>query len=302
MRKNGGYDAFGSLMPGRNYNAGSYRNLFQGQEHDDEIFGSAGSSYAYKYRMHDPRIGRFWSIDPLAAKYPHNSPYAFSENRVIDGVELEGLEWQRMVGYMKSWTGYDDNQAGNQAYERQFAKTQLKLANESFQKAKYDLLVRPIVEEPRLAMMAAPLAIILAPEMAAAASTVVELGVPMQLLDGGSEAASQLIFNGGDLNKVDRMDVAATFLPGLWEVGVQSTMDWSGEGFGSVFTGEKSIGETLLEGTVGAAFHKTGEELLRGAPNDQLRNKTFEFKWDLFKTGVQEQGKKALQDDAQENK
>jgi len=28
----------------------------------------------------------------LAAKYPWNSPYAFSENRVIDGVELEGLE------------------------------------------------------------------------------------------------------------------------------------------------------------------------------------------------------------------
>lgn len=25
--------------------------------------------------------------------YPHNSPYAFSENRVIDGVELEGLEY-----------------------------------------------------------------------------------------------------------------------------------------------------------------------------------------------------------------
>ena len=25
-------------------------------------------------------------------KYPHNSPYAFSENRVIDGIELEGGE------------------------------------------------------------------------------------------------------------------------------------------------------------------------------------------------------------------
>jgi hypothetical protein len=32
-------------------------------------------------------------LDPLASSYPHNSPYAFSENRVIDGVELEGLEW-----------------------------------------------------------------------------------------------------------------------------------------------------------------------------------------------------------------
>ena len=46
----------------------------------------------YKYRMHDPRIGRFFAVDPLAPKYPHNSVYAFSENVVIDHVELEGLE------------------------------------------------------------------------------------------------------------------------------------------------------------------------------------------------------------------
>lgn len=42
--------------------------------------------------MHDPRVGRFLSIDPLASRFPHNSPYAFSENRVIDMVELEGGE------------------------------------------------------------------------------------------------------------------------------------------------------------------------------------------------------------------
>ena len=46
----------------------------------------------YTFRMHDARIGRFLSIDPLAQKYPWNSPYAFSENRVVDAVELEGLE------------------------------------------------------------------------------------------------------------------------------------------------------------------------------------------------------------------
>ncbi|MBQ4822929.1 M15 family metallopeptidase, partial [Aquimarina sp. MMG016] len=51
-------------------------------------------SINYKYRMHDPRVGRFFAVDPLAPDYPHNSPYAFSENRVIDGVELEGLEWR----------------------------------------------------------------------------------------------------------------------------------------------------------------------------------------------------------------
>jgi RHS repeat-associated protein len=68
-----------------------YRYGFQGQEH--EITGSE-SHYSYEYRFNDVRIGRFLSIDPLAAKYAYNSPYAFSENRVIDGYELEGLEWQ----------------------------------------------------------------------------------------------------------------------------------------------------------------------------------------------------------------
>ena len=52
-----------------------------------------GNSVNFKFRMHDPRVGRFLSLDPLAPKYPHNSPYVFAENRVIDGVELEGLEY-----------------------------------------------------------------------------------------------------------------------------------------------------------------------------------------------------------------
>ncbi|CAM4039034.1 hypothetical protein FLJU110815_13620 [Flavobacterium jumunjinense] len=43
--------------------------------------------------MHDPRVGRFFAVDLLASEYAYNSPYAFSENRLIDGVELEGLEY-----------------------------------------------------------------------------------------------------------------------------------------------------------------------------------------------------------------
>lgn len=69
----------------------SYRFGFQGQERDDEVKGQ-GNSINYKYRMHDPRLGRFLSLDPLFKTYPHNSPYAFSENRVIDMIELEGAE------------------------------------------------------------------------------------------------------------------------------------------------------------------------------------------------------------------
>ncbi|NJM80123.1 MAG: hypothetical protein HC854_11855 [Flavobacterium sp.] len=50
--------------------------------------------------MHDPRVGRFFAVDPLFAEYPHNSPYAFSENRLIDGTELEGLEWKNVIHYI----------------------------------------------------------------------------------------------------------------------------------------------------------------------------------------------------------
>jgi RHS repeat-associated protein len=87
-----GYEPFGSLLPGRNYSSDSYRFGFQGQEKDDEMHGATGTSYAFTYRMHDARVGRFWSIDPLKAEYPWNSPYSFSENKVIQFIELEGLE------------------------------------------------------------------------------------------------------------------------------------------------------------------------------------------------------------------
>ena len=68
-----------------------YRYGFQGQEKDDELKGD-GNSVNFEFRMHDPRIGRFFAVDPLTTNYPWNSPYAFSENQVIHLIELEGLE------------------------------------------------------------------------------------------------------------------------------------------------------------------------------------------------------------------
>ena len=79
------------LVPNRHSSSNTYRYGFQNQEMDNEIKGE-GNSLNYTFRMHDPRIGRFFAVDPLFRKYPHNSTYAFSENRVLDGVELEGLE------------------------------------------------------------------------------------------------------------------------------------------------------------------------------------------------------------------
>src|ERR1044072_1860270 len=62
---------------------------FQGQEHQDELDLGWDS---FKWRNHQPDIGRFFNVDPLSEKYYYNSPYAFSENKVTNHIELEGLE------------------------------------------------------------------------------------------------------------------------------------------------------------------------------------------------------------------
>ena len=62
---------------------------FQGQEHIDDLGLNRDS---FKWRNHQPDIGRFFNVDPLAEKYYYNSPYAFAENKVITFREPEGLE------------------------------------------------------------------------------------------------------------------------------------------------------------------------------------------------------------------
>jgi RHS repeat-associated protein len=89
----------------------SYRYGFQNQEKDDEIKG-VGNSVNYKYRMHDPRVGRFFAVDPLAKSYPWNSVYAFSENRVLDAIELEGLEAFYIHGMFGSPKQFHDGKDG----------------------------------------------------------------------------------------------------------------------------------------------------------------------------------------------
>jgi RHS repeat-associated protein len=69
----------------------SYRFHFNGVECDDEIKGS-GNSFAFTYRIHDPRLGRFLSVDPLTKEYIWYTPYQFAGNKPIAAIDLEGLE------------------------------------------------------------------------------------------------------------------------------------------------------------------------------------------------------------------
>jgi RHS repeat-associated protein len=72
----------------------NYRYGFQNQEKDDEIKG-VGNSVNYTYRMYDPRVGRFFAVDPLASDFPWNGSYNYSENQVIHMIEMEGCQTKK---------------------------------------------------------------------------------------------------------------------------------------------------------------------------------------------------------------
>ena len=91
------YSPFGVELDGRTV-SGGYRFGFQNQEKDDEIKGE-GNSVNYTFRMHDPRLGRFFAVDPISNHYPYNSVYAFSENKVIQCIELEGRQAIMIIGF-----------------------------------------------------------------------------------------------------------------------------------------------------------------------------------------------------------
>jgi RHS repeat-associated protein len=79
------YSPFGVTLSGRNFTltgAKKGRYAFNGMEDDPEVKGQ-GNSYDYGARMHDPRVGRFLSIDPQAGAYPFMSPYCYAGNNPI---------------------------------------------------------------------------------------------------------------------------------------------------------------------------------------------------------------------------
>ncbi|SFF07576.1 RHS repeat-associated core domain-containing protein [Chitinophaga sp. CF118] len=87
------YYPFGSLMPGRTFSSDNnkYRYGFNGKENDNEVKGE-GNQQDYGFRIYDPRIGKFLSVDPLTKSYPELTPYQFAGNMPIRFIDLDGLE------------------------------------------------------------------------------------------------------------------------------------------------------------------------------------------------------------------
>ena len=75
-------------MAGRGF-SGSYRFGYQGSEKDNEISGD-GNSYTTEFRQLDPRLGRWFSVDPVFQLW--QSPYTSMDNDPTNYNDIYGLD------------------------------------------------------------------------------------------------------------------------------------------------------------------------------------------------------------------
>ena len=85
------YYPFGMTMAGRTFSSEEYRYGFNGKE-DDKDFGDKQLIQDYGFRLYNPAIARFLSVDPLAPSYPELTVYQFASNTPIWAIDLDGLE------------------------------------------------------------------------------------------------------------------------------------------------------------------------------------------------------------------
>jgi RHS repeat-associated protein len=85
------YYPFGLEMTGRTESA-TYRYGFNGKEKDPSGQWSNQTHYDYGFRIYNPAIGKFLSVDPKASKMPSWSPYSFSFNNPIYFIDPDGQE------------------------------------------------------------------------------------------------------------------------------------------------------------------------------------------------------------------
>jgi len=99
------YFPFGMVMSERSGSESSaeYRYGFNGMEYEDELY-QPGNAYDFGARVYDGRIGRWFSVDPLAAKQPGWSTYKFGLNNPLVFIDPSG---ETEFYFNGKWIGTD---------------------------------------------------------------------------------------------------------------------------------------------------------------------------------------------------
>ena len=84
------YYPFGMRMGGLSLARGTENRFrYNGKEWHKEL---GLGLYDYGFRWYDPAVGRFPSVDPLAEKFTHYTPFQYAGNKPIKFIDLDGLE------------------------------------------------------------------------------------------------------------------------------------------------------------------------------------------------------------------
>lgn len=86
------YYPFGLEIHTRSNNFSDYRFGFNGKEADTNKEWGELTHYDYGFRIYNPSIAKFLSVDPLSPEYPWYTPYQFAGNNPIKFIDLDGLE------------------------------------------------------------------------------------------------------------------------------------------------------------------------------------------------------------------
>lgn len=93
-------------------NPNKYRYGFNGKELDKNEFGSL-NHYDYGFRIYNPGLGRFLSVDPLMKEYPWYTPYQFAGNGPIANLDKDGKEPISYMADMQTGKPYINPNFGN---------------------------------------------------------------------------------------------------------------------------------------------------------------------------------------------
>lgn len=85
------YSSFGAILEGRTF-GNTPRYTYNGKQLDQELGWQA---YGERELLSDGGPPIFTSPDDLTGKFPMLTPYQFASNRPIDGIDLDGLEYDK---------------------------------------------------------------------------------------------------------------------------------------------------------------------------------------------------------------
>jgi hypothetical protein len=165
------------------------------------VYGE-GNVYDYGFRIYNPRLGKFLSVDPLTKSFAWYTPYQFSGNKPIWAIDIDGLEEQVTTefGYLITTTyAIVTEGPGKVCYAEEIIALQesinTALNNNPGVNVKFKEIDNPVLKEKIAANFIGPL-----PESGSLEEEIVN--VPVQfcvyIVDGGDlESAMRIVYQKG---------------------------------------------------------------------------------------------------------